>query len=60
MHRPEQVGTVLEEERERDGLVAADPFAAGPARRFKNGDVGLHDRARGLLDVNGDGAGSRG
>ena len=51
---------MLEEERERDGLVAADPFAAGPARRFENGDVGLHDRARGLLDVNGDGAGSRG
>ncbi len=46
----ELVGAVLEEEGERDGLVALHAFAAGPARRLEDAHVRLHLRSRQLLD----------
>ena len=46
----ELVGAVLEEEGERDGLVALHAFAAGPARRLEDAHVRLHLGSRHLLD----------
>jgi len=42
---------VLEEEGERDGLVALHAFAAGPARRLEDAHVRLHLGSRHLLDL---------
>ena len=50
----ELVGAVLEEEGERDGLVALHAFAAGPARRLEDAHVRLHLGSRHLLDLHGE------